>query len=550
MKEFYDAFSPHPANHVPLSPLSFLERTADVFPHRTALIYNDRRYSWSQVRERVARVASSLVELGIGPGDTVSVLAANTPELFELHYAVPLTGAVLNTINTRLEPETVAYILDHGDARLVVADTAFADTLTSAFALNGKALPVISIADPDGPGGEMIGSHTYDGLVEAGDPDFAWHGPRDEWAALALNYTSGTSGRPKGVVYHHRGAYLMSMATPIAWDLPRHPVYLYSVPMFHCNGWCHAWTMTLVAGTIVCIRQITGEAVFRLIADHGVTHLGGAPIVLSMLINTPREKQTAVTPPVRILTAGAPPPAAVLAGVRKLGFEVMQVYGLTETFGHVAQCLWREEWDELSEEEQAECQAWQGVGFPMTETIDVVDRTSGNPVPRDGSTQGEIVIRGNTVMKGYYKNPEATEEAFSGGFFNSGDAAVRHPNGYIQIRDRLKDVIISGGENISSVEVEGMLYRHPDVALAAVVALPDEKWGEVPCAFVELKEGAAATEDSLIAFCKEHMAGFKRPKKIVFTELPKTSTGKIQKYVLRQQARAIPSKTNQQDPVE
>jgi len=547
MKQHYDAFAKASANHVPLSPLSFLERTAAIFPDRTALIYNDRRSTWGEVLDRVRRVASSLKRLGIGPGDTVSVMAANTPELFELHYAVPLTGAVLNTINTRLEPETVAYILDHGDARLVIADTAFSGVIQKAFALSGKSLPTVDIADPDGPGGERIGSETYEDLVAEGDPGFAWTGPQDEWDALALNYTSGTSGRPKGVVYHHRGAYLMAMGTPVAWDLPRHPVYLYSVPMFHCNGWCHAWTMTLMAGTVVLIRQITGEAVFRLIAEHGVTHLGGAPIVLSMLINTADAHRTSPPHKVKIMTAGAPPPATVLAGVKKLGFEVMQVYGLTETYGHVAQCLWQEDWDGLDAEEQAERQSWQGVGFPMTETIDVIDHGSGAPVPHDGAAQGEIVIRGNTVMKGYYKDPQATAEAFSGGAFKSGDAAVRHPNGYIQIRDRLKDVIISGGENISSVEVEGILHRHPEVVLAAVVALPDEKWGEVPCAFVELKQGSLATEDSLIAFCKEHMAGFKRPKKIVLTELPKTATGKIQKYVLRQQARAMTETSQAKD---
>lgn len=539
MKEHYDAFSRQAANYVPLSPLSFLERTAAIFPARTAIIYNERRYSWSEVKDRVSRVAAQLVAMGIKRGDTVSVMAANTPEMFELHYAVPLTGAVLNTINTRLEPETVAYILDHSDAKLVFVDTAFSDVVKKAFEINEAIVPAVDIIDAQGPGGACIGSSTYDQLVKEGDPDFPWKGPGDEWDALALNYTSGTSGRPKGVVYHHRGAYLMCMGTPQAWELPRHPVYLYSVPMFHCNGWCHAWTMTLMAGTIVCIRQITGEAVFRLIAEHQITHLGGAPIVLSMLLNTPEGQRKAISHKVKVMTAGAPPPAAVLAGVKQLGLEVMQVYGLTETYGHVAQCLWREEWDDLSADVQAERQSWQGVGFPMTETIDVIDRDTGVSVPWDGETQGEIVIRSNTVMKGYYKNPEATADGFSGGRFNSGDAAIRHQNGYIQIRDRLKDVIISGGENISSVEVEGVLYRHPDVVLAAVVALPDETWGEVPCAFVELKDGSAETEESLIAFCRENMAGFKRPKKIVFTELPKTATGKIQKFVLRQQARSI-----------
>ncbi|MFN3130196.1 acyl-CoA synthetase [Roseibium sp.] len=543
MRDHYEALPPQTANHVPLSPLSFLERTAALFPDRLAVVYNDRRYTWSDVLERVRRIASSLKQRGIGLGDTVSVMAANTPELFELHYAVPLTGAVLNTINTRLEPETVAYILEHSDAKLVIADTAFSGVISQAFDINGKALPIINIADPDGPGGALIGDEVFEDLVQRGDPAFPWQGPADEWQALALNYTSGTSGRPKGVVYHHRGAYLMAMGTPIAWELPRHPVYLYSVPMFHCNGWCHAWTMTLMAGTIICIRQVTGAAVFDLIAKHQVSHLGGAPIVLSMLVNTPEADRKPLPGPVKIMTAGAPPPAAVLAATKALGFEVMQVYGLTETYGHVAQCLWREEWDDLSSDEQAELQSWQGVGFPMTESVDVIDRKTGEPVPWDGETQGEIVIRGNTVMKGYYKNRDATDEAFSGGHFKSGDAAVRHENGYVQIRDRLKDVIISGGENISSVEVEGVLHRHPDVVLAAVVALPDEKWGEVPCAFVELKEGSQATEDSLIAFCRENMAGFKRPKKIIFTELPKTATGKIQKFVLRQEARTLSSET-------
>ncbi|MTI44100.1 fatty-acyl-CoA synthase [Roseibium hamelinense] len=541
MREHYDKLPKHAANHVALSPLSFLERTAAIFPERTALVYNDQIWTWAQVFDRVRRIASCLKGLGIGLGDTVSVMAANTPEMFELHYAVPATGAVLNAINTRLEPDTVAYILEHSDAKMVIADTAFTAIIEKAFELNGKALPVINIEDPTGPFGAPIGPHTYDALVVNGNPEFQWNGPHDEWQALALNYTSGTSGRPKGVVYHHRGAYLVSMGTPIAWELPRHPVYLYCVPMFHCNGWCHAWAMTLAAGTLICMRQFTGQLVFDLIAKHGVTHLGGAPIVLSMLLNTPQADRIALPGPVKIMTAGAPPPAAVLAATKVLGFEVMQVYGLTETYGHIAQCLWRDEWGALSPDEQAELQSWQGIAFPMTERVDVVDRETLEPVPWNGKTQGEIVIRSNTVMKGYYKNPEATETAFEGGAFRSGDAAVRHPNGYIQIRDRLKDVIISGGENISSVEVESVLHRHPDVSLAAVVALPDKKWGEVPCAFVELKENGTATEESLIAFCRENMAGFKRPKKIIFTELPKTATGKIQKFVLRQKAKALES---------
>ncbi|MCV0429306.1 MAG: AMP-binding protein, partial [Roseibium sp.] len=399
MREHYEAFSRKVANHVPLSPLSFLERTAAIFPDRDAVIYNEQRYTWAEVHQRVRRVASSLKAKGIGQGDTVSVIAANTPELFELHYAVPMVGAVLNTINTRLEPETIAFILDHSDARLVIADTAFSGVVMQAFDLNSRQLPVIDIVDAHGPGGDRIGADTYSNLIENGDPAFTPQGPKDEWQALALNYTSGTSGRPKGVVYHHRGAYLMSVGTPIAWELPRHPVYLYTVPMFHCNGWCHAWTVTLVAGTIVCIRQVSGKAVFGLIETHGVTHLGGAPIVLSMLVNTPEDDRTRLQNPVRIMTAGAPPPATVLAATKALGFEVMQVYGLTETYGHIAQCLWRDEWEDLTPDEQAELQSWQGVAFPMVESVDVVDRDRGTPVPWDGKTQGEIVIKGNTVMK-------------------------------------------------------------------------------------------------------------------------------------------------------
>lgn len=538
MRANFEALEKTGANHVPLSPLSFLKRTVSIFPDRLAVIYGDYRASWSQTYARIRRVASSLQKLGIKQGDTVAVMAANTPELFELHFAVPMIGAVLNTINTRLEADTVGYILDHGDAVAVITDTAFHTVMAAALGVSDRKLIIIDIEDPNGPGGERLGSQTYADLIKNGDPDFDWRGPEDEWQALALNYTSGTSGRPKGVVYHHRGSYLMSLGTPIAWELPRHPVYLYSVPMFHCNGWGHAWTMTLLAGTIVCLRAVTAKDIFSAIETHGVTHLGGAPIVLSMLVNAPAEDKKPLFNPVKIMTAGAPPPAAVLEATRALGFEVMQVYGLTETYGHVTQCLWREEWNDLSPAEQAEVQSWQGVAFPMTEEADVVDRETGVSVPWDGETQGEIVLRGNTVMKGYYKDAKATLDAFAHGRFKSGDAAVRHPNGYIQIKDRLKDVIISGGENISSVEVESVLYRHAAVAAAAVVAKPDEKWGEVPCAFVELKPGASASAEELIEFCRQNMAGFKRPKEVIFGELPKTATGKIQKFVLRQRAKS------------
>lgn len=527
------------ANHVALTPLSFLKRTADIFPDRLALVYEDRRYTWSQVQARVRRLASALAGRGIGKGDTVSIMAMNTPEMFECHYGVPMAGAVLNTINTRLEVDTVAYILDHSDAKIVLVDTALSGVVGAALKSVDRDILVVDIDDAAGPGGDRIGELDYEALLSEGDPDFDWSGPADEWQALTLNYTSGTSGRPKGVVYHHRGSYLMSMGTVVAWELPRHPTYLYTVPMFHCNGWGHVYTMTLLAGTVVCNRAVTAANIFNAIADHKVDHFGGAPIVLSMLIDAPEEVRRTLDHPVKVMTAGAPPPAAVLEKTRALGFDVMQVYGLTETFGHVTQALWREEWDELSFAEQAELQSWQGVGFPMNEDAAVIDRETGALIPRDGESQGEIVIRGNTVMKGYYKSQETTEEAFAGGWFRTGDAAVWHANGYIQIKDRLKDVIISGGENISSVEVEGVLFRHPAVAFAAVVAKPDDKWGEVPCAFVELKAGETPSEDDIINFCREHMAGFKRPKKVVFGELPKTATGKIQKFVLRERARQL-----------
>ena len=535
----FEALDFNPANHVPLTPLSFIRRTADLFGERTALIYGERRQDWATTYARARRLAGALAGRGIVVGDTVSIVAANTPELVEAHFGVPMAGAVLNTINTRLDAGTIAYILDHADTKLLITDTQFAPVVRRALAELGRELPVIDIIDAQAPAGEQLGQADYEALLAEGDPDYAWRMPEDEAQAIALNYTSGTSGRPKGVVYHHRGAYLMSMGTVAAWNLPHHPTYLYTVPMFHCNGWGHAWTMALMGGTIVCCRTVTAKAVFDAICDHGVTHFGGAPIVLGMLVNAPPGERRAFTHTVRVMTAGAPPPAAILAAMKPLGFEVMQVYGLTETFGHVTQCLWRDEWDDLPFEQQAALQSWQGVTFPMNEEVSVVDLDSGTPVPRDGLTQGEIMIRGNTVMKGYYKDLEATRMAFAGGWFRTGDAAVWHAHGYMQIKDRLKDVIISGGENVSSVEVEDALYRHPAVAAAAVVARPDEKWGEVPCAFIELKDGAIATADEIISVCREHLAGFKVPKTVLFGELPKTATGKIQKFALRDKARQV-----------
>ena len=541
MKQHYEAFSKNDANYVPLSPLSFITRTADLFPDRAAIIYGDRRYSWAESYARMRQLASALDGAGLGIGDTVSVIAANTPEMFEAHYGVPMAGCVLNTINTRLEAETVAYILDNSDCRLLIVDTAFHETVVAALAsldpVVRDRIKVIDIRDP--LAGEMphIGDQDYEAFIGIGDPLYDWQMPADEWQALALGYTSGTSGRPKGVVYHHRGAYLMSMGTATGWPLPQHPTYLYIVPMFHCNGWCHAWTMTMMAATIVLTRVISAEAIFGAITEHRVTHFAGAPIVLAMLVNAPEAQRPKLDYTVKAFTAGAPPPAAILQKMSEMGFDVMQVYGLTETYGHVTQCVWREEWDELGFEAQADLQSWQGVGFPMQEGAAVMNTESGELVPRDGETQGEIVLRGNAVMKGYYKDPDATKAALHDGWFFSGDAAVWHDNGYIQIKDRLKDVIISGGENISSVEVEGYLYRHPSVAAAAVVAKPDEKWGEVPCAFVELKQGESVSEAEFLEWCRGEMAGFKRPKQVIFGELPKTSTGKIQKFVLRQQVK-------------
>lgn len=537
-------FPRNAANYVPLSPLSFLSRAAAVYPGRVAVIYGKRRLSWLAVRNRALRLASALRQAGVGRGDVVAMMAANTPELFEAHFGVPLSGGVLNTINTRLDAETIAYILDHGAARVLITDSEFAGTVRAALDLmSGKKPRIIDIVDPAARSGQSpadrLGAETYDDFLAAGDPEFPWELPGDEWQSLSLNYTSGTSGRPKGVLYHHRGAYLMSLGTVVGWGLPPHPRYLYTVPMFHCNGWGHAWTLALVAGTAVLQRYVNAKAIFEAVAEQRITHLGGAPVVLGMLANAPEAERRAFDHPVKVMTAGAPPPSAVLARMAELGFEVMQVYGLTETFGHVMHCAWHEEWNDLPFAEQAEIKARQGVPFPITEEVKLLDPETGAELPSDGRSMGEIVIRGNTVMKGYHRDPAATEKAFAGGYFHSGDLAVRHADGYVEIRDRLKDVIISGGENVSSIEIESRLYKHPAVALAAVVAQPDPRWGEVPCAFVELKPDARADEAELIAFCRQSLAGFKAPKRVVFGELPKTATGKIQKFLLREQARAL-----------
>ncbi len=528
------------ANYVALTPLSHLRRAADVFAERTAVVYGDHRVTYAHYYARCTRLASALTRMGVTSGDVVATLLPNTPAQAEAHFGVPACGAVLNTINTRLDVDTVAYIFDHGGASVVLADTQFIELAEAAIAqLDGDAPQIIEVPDA-AAGFPATGRHpVYEDVLASGDDTYTWQMPQDEWESLALNYTSGTTGRPKGVVYHHRGAYLMTMGTVISWRMVLHPVFMQIVPLFHCNGWNHTWMMPLIGGTLVCARDITANAIFDAIADEGVTHFGGAPIVLNMLVNASDAERRDFSHAVEVFTAGAPPAPATLGKFEAMGFNVTHVYGLTETYGHVTECIWRaEDWANLDKPALAAVKARQGVAMPMMEHITVMDEGM-TEVPRDGATQGEIMIRGNSVMKGYLKNPEATQEAFKGGYFHSGDLAVQHCDGYIQITDRAKDIIISGGENISSVEVEGTLMGHDAVMLAAVVAKPDEKWGEVPCAFVELKPGAKVDEATLIAFIRETLAGFKTPKKVVFQELPKTSTGKIQKFELRKLAATL-----------
>jgi fatty-acyl-CoA synthase len=540
----YDQLPTNAANFVALTPISFLQRTADIYPQRESLIYNDRRYTWSQTRARCTRIASSIAARGLGKNDTISIFAFNTPEMFEAHFAIPMSGAVLNTINTRLDAATVAYIIDHGEAKLFIVDRQLWPILQTALETSTLQPEIIIIDDVDATDKPPLPTEHqfsyYEDLVEHGDDTFVWRQPEDEWQALSLNYTSGTTGHPKGVVYHHRGSYLMSMGTVVSWALPQHPTYLYTVPMFHCNGWGHAWTMTAVAGTIVCMRAFNPKLLFDLVDAHKVTHFGGAPIILNMLANAPKSDQKTFGRTIQVMTAGAPPPAKVLESMNQFGFNIMHVYGLTESYGHILQSASQESWKKETIETQAELKSRQGVRFAMTEAVEVINPDTGKSVPADAETIGEIMIQGNTIMKGYLKDSEANTKAFKNGWFVSGDLAVIHPDGYIQIKDRAKDIIISGGENISSVEIEAVLYKHPAVGEAAVVALADDKWGEVPCAFVELKTACESTETELIEFCTEHMARFKRPKKVVFGELPKTATGKIQKNILRETAKSLP----------
>lgn len=537
MWQEFDSAPKTAANFVPLSPISFLKRAALVYQKRPAVSYGEHRLNWGEFAQSCRQIAAGLRKRGIGKGDTVSVLLPNIPELFELHFAVAMAGGVLNTINTRLEADTIAYILEHSDCKTLIFDSAYSDIVSKALSINGKSPDLVEVCDGQaGFDAPQVGAD-FQSLKTQGMVD--WELPADEWDAIALNYTSGTSGRPKGVIYHHRGAYLMALGTVAGWSMPQAPTYLSVVPMFHCNGWNHPWAMAILGGHMVFTRDPIPAKLFAAIRDFGVTHMGAAPIVLQMLCESADAPAEKITPAINVLTAGAPPPPAVLERATTLGLNVMQVYGLTETYGHISQCLWQEEWSELPPQEQAAMQAMQGVAFPMVEDFRVMDRETGSDVLSDGETQGEIVIRGNTVMKGYYKNPQASEEAFDQGWFWSGDAAVIHPDGYVQIKDRLKDVIISGGENISSVEIEAVLHRHPAVQVAAVVARPHARWGESPCAFIELREGQSATEDDIISFCREHLAGFKAPKSVVFDALPKTATGKIQKFILRDAAKAL-----------
>ena len=530
----------NPANFQPLTPLGFLERAAAVFPNRTAIIHGPLHRSYAEFYARSRRLGSALTKRGIKRGDTVSVMLANTPAMLECHYGVPMCQAVLNTLNTRLDAPIIAFSLDHADAKVVIIDREFSKVMKDALA-RAKVKPlVIDYDDPEcSSGGERLGEIDYEQFVASGDPNYAWHMPDDEWDAITLNYTSGTTGDPKGVVYHHRGAYLLAVANVVTASMAKHPVYLWTLPMFHCNGWCFPWSLSVVAGTHVCLRAVRASAMFDAIANYKVTHLCGAPIVMASLLNAPAAEKKPLPHVVEFFTAAAPPPEAVLAAMKEAGFNVTHLYGLTECYGPTVVNDWNADWDELSTSEQAAKKARQGVRYGALEALDVLDPTTLNPVKRDGETLGEVMMRGNVVMKGYLKNPKSTQAAFEGGWFHTGDIGVIHPDGYIQLKDRSKDIIISGGENISSIEVEDALYKHPAIAAAAVVAKPDEKWGETPCAFVELKPGAQASADDLLQWCKKNLAGYKCPRYVVFAEIPKTSTGKIQKFKLREMAKAV-----------
>ncbi len=537
---YEDHLDRNPANHAPLSPIPLLERAASVFPDRASVVHGARRYTWSETWSRARRLGSALAQRGIGKGDTVAAMLPNIPEMFECHFGIPMTGAIVNTLNTRLDAATVAFILDHGEAKILIADREYAPVVAEALERLGRPILVIDVDDPEyGGAGALLGETTYEAFIAGGDPGYEGRVPDDEWDAIALNYTSGTTGNPKGVVYSHRGAFIGAVGNPLAWSMPQHPVYLWTLPMFHCNGWTFPWALPAVAGTSVCLRNVNAPAIFAAIAEEGVTHFCGAPVVLNLIVNAAAEERRPLPHRVEVMTAAAPPPPAVLARIEAMGFRVTHVYGLTEVYGPATICAWNPEWDELDPVEQARIKSRQGVRYPVEEGMMVADPESLKPVPKDGTTIGEVFLRGNLVMKGYLKNPAATDEAFRGGWFHSGDLGVWHPDGYIELRDRSKDIIISGGENISTIEVEAAIFAHPKVLEAAVVARPDEKWGETPCAFVTLKPGESATAEEIIAHCRDNLAHFKAPKTVVFTELPKTSTGKVQKFKLRDRAGAL-----------
>jgi fatty-acyl-CoA synthase len=540
MSSIYDQDLPRTeANFAALTPLTFIERTAEVYPKRLAIVHGDLRQTWAETYRRCRQLASALQRCGLGKNDTVAVMLPNTPPMAEAHFGVPMAGAVLNTLNTRLDAEAVAFMLDHGEAKAVVVDPEFAGVMKKAIALRKTQSPLLVIDAEDAlftGGSERIGTTTYEALLASGDPAFHWSPPGDEWDAIALNYTSGTTGNPKGVVYHHRGAAMNAISNILEWDMPKHAVYLWTLPMFHCNGWCFPWTIAARAGVNVCLRRVEAQAIFDAMRQHGVTHYCGAPIVHGLLVNAPAELKVGIAAGVKAMVAGAAPPASMIEGMERMGFDLTHVYGLTEVYGPATVCAQHADWNDLDIGERARLNARQGVRYHLQRDVRVLDPHTLQPVPQDGETMGEIMFKGNIAMKGYLKNPKATQEAFAGGWFHSGDLAVQYPDGYFKIKDRSKDIIISGGENISSIEVEDALYRHPAVLAAAVVAKPDARWGETPCAFVELKAGAQVSADEIVAHCKQHLAGFKVPRAVVFGELPKTSTGKIQKFELRQQA--------------
>jgi fatty-acyl-CoA synthase len=545
-REMHSKFDQHldrnAANFAALSPLSFLERTASVYPEKLAIVHGSLRQDWGMTYARCRQLASSLQRAGIGKNDTVAVILPNTPPMVEAHFGVPMSGAVLNTLNTRLDPEALAFMLDHGEAKALIVDPEFAPVIAKALKLRTRSEPLLVIQVDDEVYGEaaaQVGTVSYEDFVAQGDASFAWELPEDEWDAIALNYTSGTTGNPKGVVYHHRGAATNAISNVLEWDMPKHSVYLWTLPMFHCNGWCFPWTVAARAGVNVCLRRVDAKAIFDAIRMHGVTHYCGAPIVQSLLVNASEELKQGLPAGVKAMVAGAAPPASMIEGMEALGFDLTHVYGLTETYGPATVCAQHEAWNALDIGERARLNARQGVRYHLQREVRVMDPETLLPVPWDGETMGEIMFRGNIAMKGYLKNPQATDDAFRGGWFHSGDLAVQYPDGYIQIKDRSKDIIISGGENISSIEVEDVLYRHPAVLAAAVVAKPDEKWGETPCAVLEIKAGAQVSEQDIIAHCKLHLAGFKVPRTVVFGELPKTSTGKIQKFELRKQVGSV-----------